>query len=313
MSDHLRSLGFVHTYISSIHREPSIINHHLYLEHFDQRPLAFQIRIDPHEFIPFGMDIMPLISALGWEFLINLPAQPACPELVKHFYSNLRCLGIQTKRFSTLVYGHLLSIPMRALSIILGYPSSGLALSHTSEMWKFDFNLHVEGAKFSGQPVGSSFEVFPASRLCPKLRIFHYFLTRVLLPRGYSRDQVLPLDIWVISHATAGQKLDYCSLLFGAMVSPGEGSLPFGGIVTTFLANININISGFRSESPTIHLSARNVLTCLGFHVPPSPTQAPLRDPANLGLLFAIDDSSSESSDEDLEEDSDSPVPGPSQ
>ncbi|CAL1407863.1 unnamed protein product [Linum trigynum] len=97
------------------------------------------------------------------------------------------------------------------------------------------------------------------------------------------------------------------------MISPGDGYLPFGGIVTTLLANININISGFRSQSPTIHLSARNVLACLGFQVPPSPTRTPLRAPANLGLFFALNDSSSESSDEELEADPSSPVPGPPQ
>ncbi|CAL1361367.1 unnamed protein product [Linum trigynum] len=327
MSDHLprpfRFEGLVHTYPGYMFHEPVVINHHRHLQHFENRRLHHNIQLDPYEFNLYKYDIMSLIEALGWDYLLRQPLHPACPGAVKYFYSNLRCQGISTRSFSTVVYGHLLTIPVGALNGILGFPVQGLDIAHPSEFWKQDFILPTEYANFSTEPTEGTDVPIPIGWLSPRLRIFHHFITHVFFPRTYNLDVVLPLDLWIIASATAGRKLDYSSLMFANLLPAGDehyqGLLPFGSIITRLLVNLGIDLSDFRSVSHTMYVGALNVLMILDLpsDVSPSPPPRPsgsLLGPVpktasskgkstagesskNANLVFTVSDGSSSSDD----------------
>ncbi|CAL1387547.1 unnamed protein product [Linum trigynum] len=278
MSDSLprpfRFDGLVHTYPGYMFHEPVVINHHRHLQHFENKRLHHITQLDPYEFNLYKYDIVSLIEGLGWEFLLRKPLHPACPGAVKYFYSNLRCQGVSTRIFTTVVYGHLLTIPVEALNGILSFPYQGLDIAHPSELWKQEFKLATEYGNFSNEPTGGSDVPIPVSWLPPRLQVFHHFLTHVFFPRSFNLDRVLPMDLWIISSATAGRKLNFSSLLFSNLLPVGDehyqGLLPFGSIITRLLINLGVDLSDQRSVSSTMYVSALNVPT--DFPPPPLPS-----------------------------------------
>ncbi|CAL1395307.1 unnamed protein product [Linum trigynum] len=213
------------------------------------------------------------------------------------FFNNLFILLVQelsntssqisSRRFTTLVYGHLLTIPVEALNGILGFPSQGLGLAHPYEFWKHEFKIEVEYNNFSTESTGGSDVPIPVSWLPPRLRIFHYFLTHVFLPRSFNQDCVLPMNLWIIASATARRKLDFASIMFGQFLPVGNGSykglLPFGSIITRLLINLGVDLSEFRSIFSTMYVSALYVLMVLDLPTdippPPPPPSASLLGP----------------------------------
>ncbi|CAL1381916.1 unnamed protein product [Linum trigynum] len=171
----------------------------------------------------------------------------------------------------------MLTIPIAALGGILGFSSKGLDIIHPTEFWKHEFNISTEYGNFSTQPTGGSEVPIPISWLPPRLRIFHYFLTRVILPRTFNLERVLPMDLWITSCATAGHKLDITQIMFGAFLPVGDehyqGLLPFGSIITRLLIKLGIDLSDYRSVSSTIYVSSLNVLMVLDLptDIPPPP------------------------------------------
>ncbi|CAL1403357.1 unnamed protein product [Linum trigynum] len=291
MSDHLprpfRFDGLVHTYPGYMFLEPVVINHHRHLQHFENRRLRHFIQLNPYEFNLYKYDIISLIEGLGWDYLLRQPLHLACPGAVKYFYSNLRCQGISTRSFSTIFYGHLLTIPVGALNGILGFLVQGIDIAHPSEFWKQDFILPTEYANFCTEPTGGTDVPIPISWLSPRLRIFHHFITHVFFPRSYNLDVVLPLDLWIIASATAGHKLDYSNLLFANLLPAGDehyqGLLPFGSIITRLLVNLGIHLSNYRSVSHTMYVGALNVLMILDLPTDIAPSPPPLPSTSILG------------------------------
>ncbi|CAL1400561.1 unnamed protein product [Linum trigynum] len=269
--------GLVHTYSGYMFHEPRVLKHHRYLQHFDKRIIHHTTQLDPYEFNVYKYDIISLIEELGWDFLLRQPLHPACPGAVKYFFSNLQCQGVSSRSFTTLVYGHLLTIPVDALNDILGFPSQGLGITHPSEFWKHEFKIEVEYNNFSTEPTGGSDVPIPVSWMPPRLRIFHYFLTHVFFSRSFNQDRVLHMDLWIISSATERRKLDFASIMFGQFLPVGDenykGLLTFGSIITRLLINLGVDLSEFCSVSSTMYVSALNVLTVLDLptDIPPPP------------------------------------------
>ncbi|CAL1411063.1 unnamed protein product [Linum trigynum] len=290
MSDYMprpfRFDGLVRTFSGYMFHEPRVLNHHRYLQHFDKIRLHHITQLDPYEFNVYKYDIISLIEGLGWDFLLRQPIHPACPGAVKYFFSNLQSLGISSRRFTTLIYGHLLTVPVNALNGILGFPSQGLGLAHPSEFLKHEFKIEIEYSNFSTEPTGGSDVPIPVAWLSPRLRIFHYILTHVFFPRSYNQDCVLPMDLWIIANATARRKLDFASIMFGQLLPVGDENykslLPFGSIITRLLINLGVDLSEFRSISSTMYVSALNVLMILDL-----PTDIPPPPPPSASLLGA--------------------------
>ncbi|CAL1360621.1 unnamed protein product [Linum trigynum] len=269
--------GLVHTFSEYMFHEPRVLNHHRYLQHFDKRRIHHITQLDSYEFNVYKYDIISLIEGLGWDFLLRQPLHPACLGVLKYFFLNLQSQGVSSRSFTTLVYGHLLTIPVDALNAILGFPSQGLGIAHPSEFWKHEFKIEVEYINFSTEPTGGSDVPIPAAWLPPRLRIFHYFLTHVFFPRSFNQDRVLHMDLWIISSATARRKLDFASIMFGQLLPVADenykGLMPFAYIITRLLINLGVDLSEFRSISSTMYVSALNVLMVLDLptNIPPPP------------------------------------------
>ncbi|CAL1382537.1 unnamed protein product [Linum trigynum] len=106
--------------------------------------------------------------------------------------------------------------------------------------------------------------VLPVNVLLPRLRTFHFVLTRVFLPRFQSLDRVTPLDLWVMSHDVAHIPLNYAHLVFGSMMSFGDvhfpSPVPFGPLITRLFSQLEIDLSSFRTISPSQYVSIDQML-----------------------------------------------------
>ncbi|CAL1379248.1 unnamed protein product [Linum trigynum] len=77
--------------------------------------------------------------------------------------------------------------------------------------------------------------------------VLHFFITRSFLPRDLSSTDILNTsDLWILSHARAGNQLNYASLMFHHMICFGMeyfgGPLPFGPQITRLLCYLHIDL-----------------------------------------------------------------------
>ncbi|CAL1360228.1 unnamed protein product [Linum trigynum] len=100
------------------------------------------------------------------------------------------------------------------------------------------------------------------------MRTFHYFITHLFLPRNNGLHIVTKLDLWVLSNAITGRKIDYSQLLFGSIVRSVDahlgGRLPYGGFITLLLSNLGISLDGYSTVETSISIPALTVLKFIG-------------------------------------------------
>ncbi|CAN1332550.1 hypothetical protein LINPERPRIM_LOCUS35753 [Linum perenne] len=84
-------------------------------------------------------------------------------------------------------------------------------------VFQFYANLKQEGPLSSGKfnTYVDGHIIFVTHLLLAQ--VFHFFLTRVLLPRSLSQFLVTPMDTWIMHSATVGRHLNFCSLMFATM------------------------------------------------------------------------------------------------
>ncbi|CAL1409582.1 unnamed protein product [Linum trigynum] len=245
---------FSQTYTGYIFPEPISFSRHRFALAYENRPIAPPIHVHLPDFMDFGLDVREFIHNLGWDFLLLDPPFLICPELVSYFYSNLRSFGLHSRCFSTVVYGHLVTIPVPELARLLGIPPVGEVLAHESELWQYNFNIAAEFVQLTGIHPGPATSL-PVASVIPRLRALHFVITRILLPRTQSLDLILPLDLWIMAHAVNGVPLDFSYLLFGVFMTFADssfpGPLPLGPLVTHLILRLGISISPFRTEQPS--------------------------------------------------------------
>ncbi|CAL1395132.1 unnamed protein product [Linum trigynum] len=86
-----------------------------------------------------------------------------------------------------------------------------------------------------------------AGRLPDDLKVFHFFLTRCLLPRDISSTDILHTsDLWIMSNARSRSPISYASLVFTHMIRFGNGGysgpLLFGPLITRYLYRLGIDL-----------------------------------------------------------------------
>ncbi|CAL1372179.1 unnamed protein product [Linum trigynum] len=191
------------------------------------------------------------------------PVEYVCPEAVRLFYSNFRSFGLHTRTFTTLVYGHLVTVPLEYLRHLLHIPRVGEVLANETELVHFNFNIEHEFVHLTGH-TPDALLTLPSAFLLPSLRTFHFLLTRRFLPRTVLLDRVTPLDLWIITHATASVPLDYCHLLLGGLYPFQQfeylGHLPFGPLITRLILRLGISLDPFRTTTPNVFLNADDIL-----------------------------------------------------
>ncbi|CAL1402283.1 unnamed protein product [Linum trigynum] len=190
--------AFALTYSGSFFHDPVLPNYHRHTQSFANCPINPSTIISLPDFLPLGLDVMPFIQNLGWELLLSPEASSTlvCPEAVRFFFSNLRYFGLQSRTLSSLVHGHMITLPLHDISRLLHIPSFGEALAHPAELPLFNFDVVSEAVHLTGHEPDQDLS-FSADLLYPSLKAFHYILTRVFLPRSIFLNRVLPLDIWL--------------------------------------------------------------------------------------------------------------------
>ncbi|CAL1363298.1 unnamed protein product [Linum trigynum] len=279
--------GAIVTYVGRTFNEPIEFNLHSFKEFFASRRLSDPITLDLYEFKASGIDISPFIRNLGWEFLLHYPPLANCPLPLKTFYANLDCQGIITRKLTTLVNGYFISLTVEAIGVLLNLPIDGpLPLAHEDEFLFYDFDYEVEYSRITQRRVAAN-EVITSADLNPTLRTLHYFITHLFLPRTHDLNIVTKLDLWVLSNALTGKKLDYSQLLFGSILRSVDahldGRLPYGGFITLLLSNLGLSLNGHSSVETSVFVPALTVLNYIG--VDPQPSKGVESfDPATVRL-----------------------------
>ncbi|CAL1401998.1 unnamed protein product [Linum trigynum] len=267
--------GAIVTYVGRTFNEPIDFNLHRFKELFASRPLSDPVTLDMFEFKSLGVDITPFIRNLGWEFLLYYPPLAACPLPVHTFYANLDCQGITTRKLTTLVNGYFISLTSEALSLLLNLSTGGpLPLAHEDEFLFYDFDHVIEYSRITQRTVGAQ-EVITSADLNSSLRTLHYLITHLFLPRNHGHNIVTKIDLWILSNALTGRKIDYSQLLFGSIVRSADahlgGCLPYGGFITLLLSNLGISLDGYSTIEKSISVPALHVLQLI--HVDPQPSK----------------------------------------
>ncbi|CAL1354710.1 unnamed protein product [Linum trigynum] len=111
------------------------------------------------------MDPISLIDNLGWLPMGDSPPRSYCPADVCAFYSNPHTDGLATGKFTTLVYGHLLTLFADDLVAFLILPTLGKQLIIPLEFWSYKFDLRQEATNHSFDSLDDS------------LKLLHYYIT----------------------------------------------------------------------------------------------------------------------------------------
>ncbi|CAL1355068.1 unnamed protein product [Linum trigynum] len=245
---------FSQTFTGYLFSEPISFSRHRFALAYENRPIATPIHVHLPDFVEYGLDVGDFIHNLGWDFLLLDPPSLICPELVQYFYSNLRSFGLQSRCFSTVVYGHLVTIPVPELARILNIPPVGEVLAHESELWRYNFDISAEFLQLTGIHPGPA-TFLPVNSVMPRLRALYFVITRIFLPRTQSLDIILPLDLWIMAHAAAGIPLDFSYLLFEVFMTYGDssfpGPLPFGPLITQLIIRLGISFTSFHTVQPS--------------------------------------------------------------
>ncbi|CAN1255524.1 hypothetical protein LINPERPRIM_LOCUS9018 [Linum perenne] len=253
-NDHFRSSSF------------RAIYNHFFLD----RPLIPNVCLNPIDFGKYGLYPDRLIANLGWSSLA-LPRPFTCyPDAVYQFYTNLRLEGnLHQGRFSTFVDGHIIFVTPNLLSQVLALPRVGVSIFDETDFALLNFNPGAALSKWTGDSY-PSLAYASVSALPDSLKLFHYFLTRIFLPRSVGRFLVTPMDTWLMHCATTGVEVDFSSLMFTAMTRFGnhlqEGDLPFAGAISALIERLGIRLlTRFATGGSTLDVRPQHVLRCIGW------------------------------------------------
>ncbi|CAL1402473.1 unnamed protein product [Linum trigynum] len=114
-------LDFSITYSGTFFHDPIHANDHRHAVSYARHPIIPTYQIPHDGLVEYGLDFTQLIHNLGWDFLINETPEHIYPDGVRQFYSNFRSFGLETRTFTTLVYGHLVTIPIEDLRRLLAF------------------------------------------------------------------------------------------------------------------------------------------------------------------------------------------------
>ncbi|CAN1238756.1 hypothetical protein LINGRAPRIM_LOCUS2179 [Linum grandiflorum] len=244
--------------------------------------------LDTSGFKKYGLDPASLIGNLGWLSLISNRSFSFFPDVVRQFYANLQLEGrLQDGCFSTFVEGRRIFVTPQLLVQVLGIPTGGLPVFNESDFARVGFDPYVVLLRWADIP----YHVRPLSDvsvLLKYLRVLHFFVSKILLPRSVGKYLVNDLDVWLLYCYVFSIQTDYGCLMFGAMVHYSDpkhpGALLFGPAISFLLNALGIPLgSKFTAESPLNVLCPSHAFREVGWHlsnfvndsggVPQSPVQ----------------------------------------
>ncbi|CAN1186900.1 hypothetical protein LINPERPRIM_LOCUS11123 [Linum perenne] len=226
--------------------------------------------MDTTPFSRYNLNLNSLIPALGWSLVLTEQPTTTYPDVVYQFYANLKLEGpLSAGKFSTYVDGHIIIVTPLLLAQVLGLPLYGESISTPDEFYLANFNPSVTLSQWTGETyTDQAFST--ASKLLDNLKVFHFFLARILLACSHGQFLVTPMDTWIMHSAVVGRHLNFCSLMFATMVHFGNPSvkddLPFGGFIYVFLERLGIPFQfRYLYTHKVDYLRAQHVLRGIGW------------------------------------------------
>ncbi|CAN1341070.1 hypothetical protein LINPERPRIM_LOCUS39058 [Linum perenne] len=230
-----------------------------YVNHFRTKEIIPSYVFRYEAFDKYNIQVQTVISNIGW--MNALPAYPQsfCPEPFRLFYANLRVLQVSPLRLQTVVNDN------------------------------YDLIEHV----FNHIAAIQSIAILPldnpmciSNKCIPDhLRVLHFMITRHFLPRSSARDELSPLDIWVLYNACVTRHpISLPHLIIRAMQGAASihypGELPFAGLITRMLDFLGIDISQQLRSFQIFTLRPQSILRKIGSQKAPTKS---LLDIANGG------------------------------
>ncbi|CAN1216691.1 hypothetical protein LINPERPRIM_LOCUS731 [Linum perenne] len=225
----------------------------LYNQFYFDRPTIPIVRLDPVAFSKYGFNTTSLIANLGWSSLLMRCSSKYYPDAVYQFYVNLQVEGsLNNGKFSTYVDGHIIYVTPALLASVLDLPHLGASVFQEDDFHLLNFKPSSALSTWTGETY-SSYAVTTSSKLPEHLRLLHYFITHVFLPRSLGQYLVTPLDTWLLHCVVSNIPVDYSTLMFSIMTKFGnhlyEGELPFGSMISSFLERLGITLRMHFSEA----------------------------------------------------------------
>ncbi|CAN0825936.1 hypothetical protein LINGRAHAP2_LOCUS540 [Linum grandiflorum] len=222
------------------------------------------------------LDISNLLQALGWEStLINLTTE-FIPLATKLSYSNLRSSRTFPNTFTTSVMDDHIRFSAQVFSCLLDIPIVGQVLNDEADLWRQGFDRLAALLEICPAfPLGFLPSKFQVNFIPSPLRLLHYFITRVLLPRSLSLDELLPLDIFIIWNGVHLQPISLPHLLILQISKAAKdgfpGDLPCAPLITRFLFNMEIDLYRLEMVGLQTITIPGDLLTTIDLSPPNSP------------------------------------------
>ncbi|CAN1137053.1 hypothetical protein LINPERPRIM_LOCUS21287 [Linum perenne] len=235
-------------YVGDIHPSPEAYRRHIH--HFRRQAIIPTYVFRYEGFDKYNIQIQKVINNLGW--MNALPAYPQsyCPEPVRLFYSNLQVSQSNPLQLQTMVNDN--------------YDLIEHGFNHISAL-----QSHLAILPFEN-PVHISSKCLP-----DHMRVMHFLITRHFLPRSIARDELTPLDIWILYNACVTQHpISLPHLIIRAMQAAAStrfvGDLPFAGLITRMLDFLGIDISQQLRSYKIISLRPQSILRKIGSQKAPT-------------------------------------------
>ncbi|CAL1410168.1 unnamed protein product [Linum trigynum] len=122
---------------------------------------------------------------------------------VRMFYARLkRGSDPSPSSFTTVVYHHEILVTPSLLAETLGLPCQGSSAATNDDFaeLRFDYGSALESLTHN---IGRHFSnMLSAGRLADRFKVMHVFITRILLPRCLSSNELAhPSDVWIMANA----------------------------------------------------------------------------------------------------------------
>ncbi|CAI0393005.1 unnamed protein product [Linum tenue] len=193
------------------------------------------------------MDISRLINTLGWGDILPNRNFGFRPEAVRMFYANMKpCLHISPPCFTTIVYNYLITLNVELISLLLGIPVAGAEVMNELDFHSVEFNER-DALRLYTRDTGRYYpSEFHSGRLPDDLKVLHFYVTRLFLPRSFGLHTIYPSDLWILASAKENRVISYPHLMFDHMLNYHadnlEAELPFAPQITQILLALGIDL-----------------------------------------------------------------------
>ncbi|CAI0423224.1 unnamed protein product [Linum tenue] len=193
------------------------------------------------------MNIPRLINTLGWGDILPNRNFGFRPEAVRMFYANMKpCLHVSPPCFTTIVYNYLITLNVELISLLLGIPVSGAEVMNELDFHSVEFN-EGDALRLYTRDTGRYYpSEFHSGRLPDDLKVLHFYITRLFLPRSFGLNTIYPSDLWILASAKENRVISYPHLMFDHMLNYHadnfEAELPFAPQITQILLALGIDL-----------------------------------------------------------------------